>query len=383
MPTINHHNINTFFALLRAGLYGVPVGGGELPDVIDWEAVVALARKHAVLGVIIESIRLLPEGLRPTGPMVDRMNKYALRLIKSNVGLDRKVAQLVLFFERHGIHGVLLKGQGIARSYRVPQMRQTGDIDFYVGESQYGRAVELCREHLIVADDCDCEESSQHFAFRWDGVMIELHRKATDIYSPYKRRRLHRWFTDELERSPRRRVMTVADTSVTLPSVDFNVVYIFYHSLRHLVEGGIGLRQLSDWAMVFYAHGDEIDAEQLRVNINRLGLTRGWKLFARIAVEYLGVPRDKMPLYDPNSSAKSEKLLEMILSGGNFGFHSQINATAPTSEFGFANGYALAKFRYISRYMAYTFPVMPLEATCFYIHRQLCVVRTVAKSLFK
>lgn len=371
-------NVNTFFSLLRSGLYGKPVPGAELPSVIDWEAVAVLARKHAVLGVIIESVRFLPDGLKPPAEMQARMNGFALKLIQSNLRIDRGVARLVSFFEEHGIKGVLLKGQGIARSYRLPQMRQPGDIDFYVGEAQYLRAMELCREFLMDGGAFS-EESNQHFNFRMDGRVVEVHRIATEIYSPYRRSRFNGWIHNQVDSAPDRRTLSIANVDVTVPAVNFNVIYIFYHAMRHFVVGGVGLRQLCDWAMVFNAHADQIDTEQLKVNIKRFGLLRGWKLFACIAVQWLGVDPQKMPYYDARWARRAAPLLESIVSGGNFGFHSKITATAPTTETGLE--FAVLKYRYIVRYLVHTFPILPVESTCYYLFRQYCVLQTGCRML--
>lgn len=352
----------------------------ELPDRIDWEAVVLLARRHAVLGVIIEGVRFLPERLRPSDAMMAKMNKFALKLIQSNLGLDQKVGRLVSFFEEHGVNGVLLKGQGVARAYRMPQMRQTGDIDFYVGRSQYKKAVALCREYFI-EDEADWHESDQHFSFRFEGVTVELHRVVTEIYSPLKKKRFETWIVDEVENSTGRGVIALGDSNVVIPSPDFNAIYIFYHALLHFVFEGIGLRQLCDWAMVLQVHSDEIDYDKLEANIRRFGLTRGWKLFACIVVKYLGVQAEKMPLYDPRYEKQSEKLLEAIITGGNFGFYSKIHALSPKEEYGI--GYTLSKVRYLSRKFIHTFPILPAQATCVYVFRMFSATNTASKVLIR
>ncbi|MDE6513432.1 MAG: nucleotidyltransferase family protein, partial [Muribaculaceae bacterium] len=167
--------INTFFLLLRSGMYGIPVPESELPESIDWKAVLALAQQHAVVGTIINSVQFLPDSLRPSASTSAKMNKFALGLIQTNMVLDRTAARLVAFLEQRGIRGVLLKGQGVARYYPMPQIRQTGDIDFYVGREQYRRAVEVCREQLA-SNKAECEEMEVHFSFDMGGVEIELHR---------------------------------------------------------------------------------------------------------------------------------------------------------------------------------------------------------------
>lgn len=361
-------NIRTFFSLLRSGMYGIPVPECELPDGIDWDAVAGLARRHVVTGIIIESVRYLPGRLRPSGSVSARMERFALGLIQTNLVLDRTAAEISDFFSGHGIPGVLLKGQGVARYYREPQMRQSGDIDYYVGRKRYREAMELCRRHLIDEKDIDsAQEAGQHFGFDMRGVHIELHRIAAEMYTPFRNRRFQKWIAGELGRSPRRRSLAVGGSEITLPSLDFDALYIFYHAWCHYIRGGIGLRQLCDWAMIFHSRGDDIDTAGLVDNIGRFGLTKGWKLFGCIAVRHLGVPEQAMPLYEPGYGEKSEEVLAEILEGGNFGFYSKDYVSIPKR--GNAFGAGLAKARAVTRYFRSLFPLIPVEATFLWLNR--------------
>lgn len=374
-------SIKIFFSLLRSGLYGEPIPESELPENIDWKAVASFAQKQTVLGIIIDSIQFLPERLRPSESISAKMKKFALGLIKANLVLDSAVARLVTFLKQHGINGVLLKGQGVARYYRAPQMRHTGDIDFYVGKTLYKKAVDLCKEKWVKGDEeiLDCEK---HFSFFMSGIVVELHRIAARIYSPFKMKSFQNWIVEELEHSPARRVLTIDNAEVILPPVDFEALYIFYHAWSHYIMGGIGLRQLCDWAMIFNAHGNDIDRQQLKKNISRFGLIKGWKLFACIAVNYLGVPVDKMPLYDPSYRKKSEKIMEEIIAGGNFGFYSKEFASYGNHKYGFM--YGLAKFPAVTKYFISLFTLIPVEATFLYFNRLYhgaisCTKKSVSK----
>lgn len=46
-----------------------------------------------------------------------------------------------------------------------------------------------------------------------------------------------------------------------------------------------------------------------------------WKAFSTLAVTYLGMPEDSIPLYSANSnwSRKANKIISFILTTGNFG----------------------------------------------------------------
>ena len=358
--------MDIFFALLRSGLYGTPIPPSDLPEKIDWNAIVAIARKHFVFGTIIDAIQYLPEHLHPSARSVARMNQFALGLIQTNVVLDRTAARLVTFLEAHDIRGVLLKGQGVARYYRQPQMRQRGDIDFYVGRKLYKEACRLCSEKLAEEGEHN-GETEQHFSFTLDGVTVELHRIASRIYTPVRNRRFQHWVAEQLEHSPERRTLTVGDTDITLPPYEFDAIFIFYHAWRHYITGGIGLRQLCDWAMIFYSHSDNIDRKRLVENLRRFGMTKGWKLFACIAVKYLGVPADKIPLYDPGYMPRAEKILEEIVEGGNFGYYAKDFVPNRGKLYGLR--YNLRKFKAITDYFFTLFPLIPVEGTFLFLNR--------------
>lgn len=359
-------SLDLFFSLLRSGLYGTPIPEAELPDHIDWKPILTLAKKQAVLGIIIDSVQLLPDSLRPSASITAKLNKYALSFIQSNIILDNAAARLASFLSQHGIDGVLLKGQGVARYYRMPQMRQSGDIDYYVGDKAFKKASALCRE-MLCDDKNECNQAGYHLCFNMGGVPVELHRLASKIFSPVRNRRFQQWTVEQLEHSPDRRTLSIGTVGITLPSCDFDALFIFYHAWLHYLKGGIGLRQLCDWAMIFHSHGADIDTERLKENIARFGLTKGWKLFACIAVNYLGVPAQKMPLYDPAYHKKSEKILHEILVGGNFGFYSEAFKRYTSTRSGIRN--RLGKIRYISGYMFSLFPLIPVEATMLFFNR--------------
>lgn len=366
MENPDNKNLDIFFALLRSGMYGMPIPESELPESIDWESIINFAQKHVVYGIIIESVRFLPEELLPTGTIAAKMNKFALGLIQTNVILDKTVVRLSDFLKSHNISGVLLKGAGVARYYNMPQIRQSGDIDFYVGKSVYKKAVAVCQE--LIKNKRTCHETEQHFDFYMDGVLIELHRLATRLFSPFKNKQFQNWIVTELEQSSNRRTLKIGNSEITLPSVDFDVIYIFYHAWRHFITGGIGFRQLCDWAMILQNHGDKIDKEQLKENLNRFGITKGWKLFACIAVNQLGVSAEKIPLYDPEYSRKSEKVLEDIIDGGNFGYYSKafLRTKGQTTH---GLRYSLNKLRSYTGYFFFLLPIIPMEAIFMYLSR--------------
>lgn len=369
---------NHFFTLLRTGLYGEWPATAPLPAKIDWEGVMALAEKHGVTGTVIESVRFLPPHLKPDRTITAGMNRFALGLIQTNLILDHTLGRLAGCLAEGGVKGIVLKGQGVARYYRVPQMRQCGDIDYFVGQASYERAKKLCIELL---NDGDCHETPQHFVFHMGGVEIELHRLVSDHLPRKRSAEFHQWMEESLQSPAGLRSFTTGGAEVRLPSYDFDAFYIFYHAWTHLITGGIGLRQLCDWAMIFHYHSGDIDADSLVRNIRRFGLTPGWKLFAYIAVNHLGVAKDKIPLYDPKYAGRYERIVAEIVRSGNFGYHSDAGIRMINKGRGLR--VKLGKACSLVEYLFTMFPIIPGEATRIFFNRLLSGTSSSVKRVMR
>ena len=185
--------------------------------------------------------------------------------------------------------------------------------------------------------------------------------------TPVRRQRFQKWVEQELEDPSRLRTLSVGKMEVRLPGYDFDAIFVFYHAWGHFIRGGIGLRQLCDWTMILQNHAGDIDRRRLEENLRRFGLVKGWKIFGWIAVNRLGLPAEKMPLYDPAVRPQAQRVLEEVMAGGNFGFYSVANTRTPMYGTGLRHG--LGKLRNITGYFLSLFPLIPAEATFLFFNR--------------
>ena len=65
----------------------------------------------------------------------------------------------------------------------------------------------------------------------------------------------------------------------------------------------------------------------LEERIQKAGLISEWKSLAALAVDYLGMPVEAMPLYSetPRWSRKAKKILRFVLETGNFGHNRDLS----------------------------------------------------------
>ena len=303
--------------LVRMSLWGTVE---SLPETApDWEEVLSLAHKQTLIGLVAEAVPMLPDHLKPAPQLRLKLHATAMRIVRSHVLLDRKVAEITTRMSANGIDSVILKGQGTALNYPNPQSRQCGDIDLYVGEKNFGRCLE------ILLPDSGRTESDfkyiKHFDIEEDGVVIEVHRVAEMLPSAKTDKFFQDWTKDCLETSRLRKVC-IGGSMVNLPPAEFDAVYIMYHAWHHFLSGGVGLRQLCDWTMHLHRFYDLVCVEELHEKLSDFDLLVAWKVFACVAVSYLGLPAEQCPLYDSLYNVKAERVMQVIWDEGNFGKYS-------------------------------------------------------------
>ena len=316
-----------FLELLRAAVWNKQADASLFSGHTDWEAILLLARKQTVTGLVAEATMKLPPHLQPPTAIGTKMRSVVTTNIRMHSLLNRTLAEAVALFAANNIPTVLFKGQGVALNYPEPTLRMCGDIDLYVGKELYDKA-------CTVADtwgekDENGTESEKHYHFKHGYVVVELHRIAETLPLPRCNTRFQEWTHKHLHNGTLRRTM-IGGTEVSLPPVQFDALYIFNHLWHHFSEGGgIGLRQLCDWVRYLHTFHQEIDRTTLKHDLRAFGLWKAWRIIGCIAVDVLGLPVTEFPFYTSRYTRQAEKVLAMIESGGNFGFHDVTRTGRP------------------------------------------------------
>lgn len=303
--------------LVRCTLWGTPPVLNSKPD---WSKILIIAEQQTLLGLIAEAVTSLPQQYQPGPAERMKLHSKVMRIYQSHALLNRKVAELKSFMDSHNIHSVLFKGQGMALNYPNPLSRQCGDIDLYVGDRNFLKAMDLLEPET--EHDATKYAHLKHFNTKSGGVDIEIHRIAEILPGFASDRKFQQWTIEQLN-GPEVRKVEIGGASVNLPPVDFDALYIMNHAWHHFMTGGIGLRQLCDWSIYLHKFHKSIDQNKLEENLNRFGLKKAWQLCSSVAVVYLGLSPKECPLYNGKYDNKAEKMLDVIWSEGNFGKHSE------------------------------------------------------------
>ena len=307
-------DVKRFLALLQAGLWKMPVDAGLFRGAhVDWAGLFRLSKEQAVAGIVFDGIGALPEDCRPPQEIALEWYVFVLRIEQANRQADAVLASLLSWHAGQGIRPVLLKGRGLARLYPCPDRRQCGDIDLFLGQD-YGKAKALLPRMQGIRMDA---EGEKHLSCRYQGVEVEIHRRAACFYHPLYNRRLQVWVKQYLPGKAVR--MALGGVEVQCPPGQFNAVYLLVHILLHFISDGVALRQIMDWAIVLRECADEIDTGRLLHELRCLGIEDAYKVFGYIAVCYLGLPSTYVHASLEEVAGRGDVFFADILEGGNWG----------------------------------------------------------------
>ena len=309
-----------FIELLRAGLWGEKADESLFRGGVDWKEIIRTAKEQTVQGVICDSIGTLPPDLCPPKEILHRLMMDRTRNVQMHSLMNGTLKMVTTALEKAGIPSVLLKGQGVASNYIRPESRSCGDIDLYVGEVDFRKAVDVVSSLEGARQGIECEH---HMQLELNGIEIELHKKADYMPGVRMNRDLQAWTIESLDRNfgtPRLRTWDNSGTAVQLAPATFDAFFILHHAVRHMTTGGIGFRQLCDWTMYLHKHHEQIDIDLLLKKLETYRMTAVWQEFGRLAVNFLGLPPEELPLAPARmNSSKTEKILRQIFISGNFG----------------------------------------------------------------
>lgn len=307
------------FAVLRTALWLDDSESME-PATIDWPAVIALATDQAVQCLVYDVVRCLPAHKKPPVEVTVTGMAHMLRTEQRNRHQCRVIAALFTELEQsQGLHPMLMKGQALGSLYPEPTLRQTGDIDVYLPtEDECGRAVAWAAQY---DDDIERKWREQHHMHDYGCTImdetVELHLRLETFTNPTLARRFTDIIDRELHNDEGPRTVTLGGRTIATLPPTLGVVHQLIHITRHLLEAGVGLRQLCDLAVFVCRRRDDINREQLQHYIDELDLTVVAAAIGHILHHNFGVPASMVPFATDDRYA--DFILNEIFSGGNFG----------------------------------------------------------------
>ena len=221
----------------------------EIPSSLkeaDWKELYRIAQKQCLVGILFDGIQKLPPA--EVGVSKDLLLQWMLQcqmLEKANVRLNDAAIQVSEWFRKKGFRTCILKGQGNALLYPNGLHRTPGDIDIWV-EGSDKRVISFVRS--ISPHEKACYHHIEFPSYK--GVEVEVHYRPSFLLCFWHNRKLQKYYERVKEEQFSHRVMLGEQGEIAIPTVEFNLIFQLTHIYAHLMNEGIGLRQLLDYYYV-------------------------------------------------------------------------------------------------------------------------------------
>ncbi|MBQ9844164.1 MAG: nucleotidyltransferase family protein [Oscillospiraceae bacterium] len=298
----------TLLKLLRQALWE---DGSSLSAEVDWNLIDTMAKQQGVISLAYDGAvalkAALPEEIRQT------WNRLTLAGVVRNERLLAAQDEVLSWLDAAGIPAAILKGSSVARHYPQPELRVLGDVDILVPHAQVEQVQQILQRNGYRLHESD---HNFHIGFDRAGAYVEIHYDVTTLPECRGGNAVQKETARFLDHTDCGQVHTHA---FPVLSQHHHALMLLLHMVRHMTEGGIGLRQLCDWAMYLANTDTESFAQNTVPVLERCGLLRYAQIATGTCVRYLGLPK-KYALWCENVDAfQTQAFLEDVLSCGNMG----------------------------------------------------------------
>ena len=308
----------------------------EIPSSLkeaDWKELYRIAQKQCLVGILFDGIQKLPPA--EVGMSKDLLLQWMMQcqmLEKANVRLNDAAIQVSEWFRKKGFRTCILKGQGNALLYPNGLHRTPGDIDIWV-EGGDKRVISFVRS--ISPHEKACYHHIEFPSYK--GVEVEVHYRPSFLLCFWHDRKLQKYYERVKEEQFSHRVMLGEQGEIAIPTVEFNLIFQLTHIYAHLMNEGIGLRQLLDYYFVLISDDLLVISDDLLLIRDDLSLIRDrvqkvlkelglWKFAGAIMYimqEVFGMPASRLIV--PPNEKYGRFVLNEVLEAGNFGRHDARN----------------------------------------------------------
>lgn len=304
--------MNLFFELISIAT-GNKGSFDAAPSEEQWRSLTMTAFKQSLGGVLSEAFYdRLPEDQFPSHKVFMAWMCMQKQIDIDNKKMDERTAEVWRIFHDSGFKCCILKGQAVARFYPNPHARHSGDIDIWV-DGDRDAILSFLRSRYEVTNVV-----YHHAEVKiYEKTEVEVHFMPSWMYNPRVNARLQRFFADNKDAQFGN---FLEDRGYAASTAAFDAVFSMVHIYRHLLEEGVGLRQVMDYCQIL-KHTDPEQRKAAFKVLASLRMRRFAGALMYVAQKVYGLPSEL--LICPPDALEGEFLLSEIMLAGNFGKYDE------------------------------------------------------------
>lgn len=321
--------LQDFYTILQSAI-GKTVQLSHTLSEKEWNEIFGLAKKQALVGIMFEGVERLPQELWPPRNVVLQWAMMVESIKHRNRQTTDVCLRLTEALSKDGFETCILKGQanhvyydGLNSGHSLGQLRICGDVDVWIWpkektEHPVKSIIDYCQRKKILLSLCHLHAEVKHV----NGVPVEIHFRPSFLNHPLR----DRYFQQLFQSAQFEKVNIDEYGELTKLRVDYDLLFQMNHIYRHLLDEGVGMRQVLDFYMLLKAYqkeslvrNDLMDGSALQRHVKACGMGRFASALMYVLQKIFDMDSSEL-LCVPSEHHGSFLLDEMMLAG-NFGHY--------------------------------------------------------------
>ena len=292
---------------------------------IDWAKMLTWAESQTIVGIVYQGIQRAGKEISMPFETLIQWVGIITQIEQQNRLVNDRNLRIINKFKEAGFQCCVLKGQGNSVMYPYPLLRTPGDIDLWVR----GLSVREIIKYVRIKNPGGKAQYLDVQYGDYEGVSVEVHYRPTFLNNLFFNRRVQKWNKSyESEQFFHPVVLPEGIDYINVPTWEFNIVFQLSHIYRHVIQSGIGLRQIIDYYYLLKSEERKENCDILET-LRALGLIEIAGAAMWVLNEVLGLPEKY--LIAPKDEKRGRVLLAEIIKGGNFGQYDSENQKADSA----------------------------------------------------
>lgn len=296
----------------------------------EWNEIFGLAKKQALVGIMFEGVERLPQEQWPPRNVVLQWAMMVESIKRRNRQTTDVCLRLIEVLGKDGFETCILKGQanhiyydGLNSAHTLGHLRICGDVDAWIWPKEKTKhpvksIIDYCQSKKILLSLCHLHAEVKPV----NGVPVEIHFRPSFLNAPWSNLCFQKLFKSAVFENKE------IDECGTIKKlrVDYDLIFQMNHIYRHLLDEGVGMRQVLDFYMLLKTYRKEslvrdelMDGSALKKHVKACGMGRFASALMYVLQKIFDMDGSEL-LCAPSEHHGSFLLDEMMLAG-NFGHY--------------------------------------------------------------
>lgn len=321
--------LQDFYTILQSDI-GKTVQLSHTLSEKEWNEIFGLAKKQALVGIMFEGVERLPQEQWPPRNVILQWAMVVESIKHRNRQTTDVCLRLTEVLGKDGFETCILKGQanhiyydGLNSAHTLGHLRICGDVDAWIWPKEKTKhpvksIIDYCQSKKILLSLCHLHAEVKPV----NGVPVEIHFRPSFLNAPWSNLCFQKLFKSAVFENKE------IDECGTIKKlrVDYDLIFQMNHIYRHLLDEGVGMRQVLDFYMLLKTYRKEslvrdelMDGSALKKHVKACGMGRFASALMYVLQKIFDMDGSEL-LCAPSEHHGSFLLDEMMLAG-NFGHY--------------------------------------------------------------